>query len=341
MFYLQNQKMSHKSNQNAITDFFRKTSETPSAKPTGSKRPAESSASTTSLREVSEVTESSKRARSSLSSATARKWLQESPELQEWLHFTEKDGSVEKFFCKACTKFESDIKNLRSFNDKYIKGSTNYRKSSPYEHAKSESHLVALQRLQVYNNKEPVRPSNQKDIPSLFLDMSEAQKSSLKKKFEIAYFVAKEELSFQKYERLLELEKFHDVPHEREYGNANQCANFIKLIAETVADDLCADVKKSHFLSVLWDGVTTVDTKECEGCFVQYLDVTGDGPEVELKTRFLGLEHVTRGNAVEILAALVNALEKLGVEDYKDRLVGLGADGKQWRRERGGWACQI
>ena len=54
--------MSDKSNQNAITDFFRKTSETPSAKPTGSKRPAESSASTTSLREVSEVTESSKRA---------------------------------------------------------------------------------------------------------------------------------------------------------------------------------------------------------------------------------------------------------------------------------------
>jgi hypothetical protein len=157
--------------------------------------------------------------------------------------------------------------------------------------------------------------------------MSEAQKSSLKKKFEIAHFLAKEELSFQKYKRLLELEKFHDVPHEREYGNANQCANFIKLIAETVAGDLCADIKKSHFLSVLWDGITTVDTKECEGCFVQYLDVTGDGPEVELKTRFLGLEHVTRDNAVEILAALINALEKLGVEDFKDRLVGLGADG--------------
>ena len=47
---------------------------------------------------------------------------------------------------------------------------------------------------------------------------------------------------------------------------------------------------------------------------------------MELKTRFLELEHVAQGNAVEILAALVNALEKLGVEDYKDRLVGFGED---------------
>jgi hypothetical protein len=111
--------MSDKSNQNVITDLFRKTSETPTAEPIGSKRSAESSASTTSLRVVSEVTESSKRARSSLSSATARKWLQESPVLQEWLHFTEKVWK--RFFVKLALSLKVTLKTCAALMTNTLK----------------------------------------------------------------------------------------------------------------------------------------------------------------------------------------------------------------------------
>ena len=47
------------------------------------------------------------------------------------------------------------------------------------------------------------------------------------KKFELAYFVAKEELPFTLYKDLVTLEKHHGVDIGEVYANCIDCANFV------------------------------------------------------------------------------------------------------------------
>lgn len=83
------------------------------------------------------------------------------------------------------------------------------------EHAKEKSlsiHLPIIESLQTLSNED---------------------REALRKKFDIAYFIATEQLPLAKYPRLCELEKRHAVHLGHSYLNENSCKEFISYIASS------------------------------------------------------------------------------------------------------------
>ena len=108
--------------------------------------------------------------------------------------------------CIVCTDYEKELKQLPNFNDVFIKGSKNYKKSVIEEHAKSGQHLMAMnlflkskgtpliERAKTFSS---VNPANT-DITGLtVMDKKDVERT--KRKFEVAYFVAKQQFSMTKY----------------------------------------------------------------------------------------------------------------------------------------------
>ena len=81
--------------------------------------------------------------------ATIEKWKSDLVDfaVNEWLYY-EKDASgvPTALFCKFCMDHEEEIKSIDGCMNQYIKGSTNFRKSSVEYHAKNaKSHTVAYE----------------------------------------------------------------------------------------------------------------------------------------------------------------------------------------------------
>ena len=93
-----------------------------------------------------------------------------------------------------------------------------------------------------------------------------------KRKFEVAYFIAKDELSFKKYEKIINLEEIHGVSMGEAYRNDKSCGEFIDYLGKDISDNLSSDLAKTRFYSVLIDGSTDISTKDQESVFVLYFD---------------------------------------------------------------------
>ena len=111
---------------------------------------------------------------------------------------------VEKLKCKVCTKYKERIISKRNFSDKWIEGADSVRTTNLVDHAKSEQHIHATKLLQ----KEEAQSSGVDDtmympIVQSLSSISEQERQKLRIKFNIAYFIATEQLAYQKYPKLL------------------------------------------------------------------------------------------------------------------------------------------
>ena len=90
------------------------------------------------------------------------------------------------------------------------------------------------------------------------------------KKFETAYFIAKEELPLTKLERILALAELHNVQLGNAYHNNNMCGEYIDYMTNDLALKVLQKLKSSNFHSALWDGTTdaSVSKKETFFCVV-------------------------------------------------------------------------
>ena len=81
-------------------------------------------------------------------------------------------------------------------------------------------------------------------------NMQAADLAKTKLKFEVAYFIAKEEVSLTKYPELLKLEEKHGVEIGSSYRNCISCANFIYHIGQELAEKLEEKLRNVNFFSV-------------------------------------------------------------------------------------------
>ena len=119
---------------------------------------------------------------------------------------------VDSLFCEVCKIFEDNIRGMRNFSSTWISGSTNLRTSNMFDHASSEQHKAAMQRLRVNNAKA----SNQSivtyaPIAKSLLNMEASVKAKMKYKFDICYLMAKEGIAFEKFPALHELQSRHGI----------------------------------------------------------------------------------------------------------------------------------
>ncbi len=160
--------------------------------------------------------------------------------------------------CSVCTKFESNIKSGRNYSSKWIYEADSLRTSNIRDHARSDQHVHALNLLR----RESSRTQGQSFLQSTVIgkalfSLSESEKAKLRCKFDVAFFIAKEKLSFIKYPQLLNLEARHGISLGTTYMSKVSCREFTHYIAECMRQHISNCTSSSNFFLYFWMGLQT------------------------------------------------------------------------------------
>ena len=239
---------------------------------------------------------------------------------------------VSALCCEICTKYHDRIKGRKNFNEKWITGAESLRSSNVLDHARSEQHKHSMMLLK----KEQARskgldPTSYAPIARALSRVSEEERARLKRKFDVAYFVANEKLSFKKYAGICDLEIRHGVDLGTTYMNDVACKTFIHFIAEAERQQLGDILAKSEFFSLLMDGSSDKGCCDNEVVMVVWCDCNGKEEKIHTRIRFFNVTrpHTVTGQGLfEVLQA---ALQNMGMQsvdaNYCHRLVGIATDG--------------
>ena len=230
-----------------------------------------------------------------------------------WLSYDVDGKYARNLRCNVCAEQEQRIKAMKYFNRTWISGCTNYRPSAAIDHAESEPHKEGMR----IHNKSSAAISSQQtggqvNLTSAIASLNETAQKDLIRKFQVAYFVVKEELPLTKYEKILALEEMHGVKHENAYKHDIACGQFIDYIGDELTKKLSQDLARANFFSVLWDGSTDSSAVEQEATFALYFDPRPAGDKVEVKTSFLSLHNLKHAHAEGVKASIVSGLQSLG-----------------------------
>ena len=275
---------------------------------------------------------------------------------------------LESLKCEVCKTYESYICGIKGFNSQWIEGSKRLQLGSAISpHAEREPHKKAmelfLKRRGLSLAERDACISLEENQQTILTGMSKMNKKDYertKKKFDVAYFIAKEEMPMVKFESILSLEERHGVDIGTAYRNRNSGGIFVDSINNSLVDKL----EKAQFYSILTDGPTDSSISENEAVLVVYFDVD----EMTVKSSFLKLvfleagnaegilegieagnakrilegievgnakgilEGIEAGNAKGILEGIDDAFKSIGIENFYEKLVGFGADGASVNR---------
>ena len=154
-----------------------------------------------------------------VTATTIEKWKIELVDfaVNEWLYYEKgASGVPTALFCKFCMDHEEEIKSIDGFTNQYIKGSTNFRKSSVECHAKNaKSHTVAYELHIKESGKDSKKLKNFKhsaagssDVLEGISAMEKNEVARTKIKFETAYLLAKQELPLCNIRKYLNMKNF-------------------------------------------------------------------------------------------------------------------------------------
>ena len=155
--------------------------------------------------------------------------------------------------------------------------------------------------------------------------MDEATKQ---RKFELAYMVAKENLSFKKMKPLWDIEEKHGVEIGASYQNDYDCASFVEAIAADLQGKLKEKMSNTKFFSLLLDSSTDCSNAEEELFLALFFDPysTAEEGTVHVKDTFFAVCHLARGTRESLYGCVKKSLTYVGVE-WRSKMVGLGCDG--------------
>ena len=119
---------------------------------------------------------------------------------------------VTKLSCSVCTKYLDQFKGRKNFSEKWITGAESLRTPNIKDHAQCEQHkhAMTLMRREQARSKG-LGATSYAPIARALCTLPDDETKRLRHKFDIAYFVATEKLSFKKYPKLCEPEARHGV----------------------------------------------------------------------------------------------------------------------------------
>ena len=239
---------------------------------------------------------------------------------RDWLRYEKKGTQAINLKCIVCSEYKNELSLLKGFKDEWIKGTTNYRSSNAVDHAMCDQHKTAMKKhfkakgASFVDINEKLRVEGQQNIVDGLANMSEAEEKMITQRMEVAYFVAKEELPFAKYERLLALEEKQGLREGNAYRNRTACSEMVDTIGETMAKDIAKEINSVNFFSVLCDGSNDASMKEKEVSFVQYFNPKpADSNEVSVEQQFLGLNDLKHSHAEGVKESILQALKSSGI----------------------------
>ena len=340
-----------KPRQSTLSSFFIKNDKTPS----GNKESALADTNSGTLTKESPQSESTSGQRTlttnksrNLTAAAANRWKTTSLATymaSDWLVLNADNADcVTSLNCSVGKTYADRLKGMKNFSTAWaFTGSTNLRLSNAEDHARGEPHKKAMD---LYLSEKGLSATDRaefivKSTPgqqNIALGIANMQASDLAKtrtKFEVAYFIAKEELPLKKFPKLLKLEEKHGVEIGNSYRSDNSCNVFINHIGEDLGKNLQKKLLNVNFFSVLTDGSEDASTTEKEAVFVQHLDKKPPGRDtVQVVTSFLNLADLKHGNAAGILGAIKSSFKNIDIDDetFDKKLIGFAADGASVNR---------
>ena len=145
-----------------------------------------------------------------------------------------------------CTKYRERILGWKNFSDKWISGADSVRTTNVLDHAKSDQHVHAMNLLRREKAQaQGASIATYAPIAKSLSSLPEDERKKLRAKFDIAYFVATEQLAFLKYPTICELESRHGVNLGSSYLHENAGKEFVHYIAEW--HDLLSTIAKAKF----------------------------------------------------------------------------------------------
>ena len=115
---------------------------------------------------------------------------------------------------------------------------------------------------------------------------SEAE-AKIKKKFDLAYVMAKENIAFTKMKPLCQLEERHGVDLGETDKNDMTCSAFVDYIAKDLRENLSKTLQEAHFFSVQMDGSTDCANLEEELFLAIYFDPHSSDGSVHIRNQFM------------------------------------------------------
>ena len=214
--------------------------------------------------------------------------------------------------CTICNEFPT----LAGGNS-FVTGTASFRVQNLRAHNTSKQHHCCVKEAKEARDKPRSAPMN-----VLVRNMEAGVREKMVKLFNIAFFVAKEEIAFAKFPSLCALHIKNDVELGQTYFNDHACRAFVDNIAGVMMDSLSTKLKKERFFSVMCDGSTDSADLEQELMYVRFLQ---GGIPINL---FLSVQALRSGDAPGICNGLDAAFQhaELSSGEWRDRLVGFGAD---------------
>ena len=126
-------------------------------------------------------------------------------------------------------------------------------------------------------------PLSYAPIAQAFTKPSNDEREKVRVKFNIAYFMARENLPYTKYPRICELEARHGVSVGTSHVNETAGKEFIHYIAKARREELKQRLFNAKFFSVLLDGSTDKGNIDNEVILVVWCE--RDGVDEKVHTR--------------------------------------------------------
>ncbi|KAJ4929799.1 hypothetical protein JOQ06_018820, partial [Pogonophryne albipinna] len=140
--------------------------------------------------------------------------------------------------------------------------------------------------------------------------------------FHTAYYVVKKEKPFTDFPDLVQLNSRTGSNMTNCYLSDKACLRFTIDIYNVESEQLLSDLKNAGYISVMIDGANDTGNIENEIVYVKFFN-----KERGVVQSFLGIEDVKHAHADGVLSAVQTVFEKAGLDNWKEKVVFLCADG--------------
>lgn len=279
---------------------------------------------------------SAKRSRRQVSKETFNKWkklYELKYQTATWLRCTtdSQDKSlVSTLWCETCRKYEKRIDSLKNFSRAWIDGSTNHKTSNIMDHASSDQHKMAMMRLcedRAKNSGEPIMSYSTIARSIILPSLDPAAKERIRKKIDISYFLAKENLPFTKFVAVHDLQERHGVDLGFSYKTRDYSNVFLHYIAESQRQGFHQSLSDTKFYSILMDASTDKGKIENELFAILYCQRDDATEEIRSCARYFSVVEPSKCNADGLVKCLGTALELMGIKDVSNEEEVLGVEG--------------
>ena len=239
---------------------------------------------------------------------------------------------VVRLNCSECMKYKEKIMGRRNYSERWVIKVDSLRTSNihDYVHSDQHQHVMSLL-LQEKATAQRESSSSYAPIAAALNHLPDVERDALCQKFDIAFFIAQEELSFRKFLEICELEEHHGVKLGSAYKTEIAAKTFIHYIAESQRQQLVHTVQSARFFSLLMDGSCDAGNVVNELLLVVWFDKEGVGEKVLTKTSYFNIPAPSSVSGNGLYLVFAGTLRGLGIttinQEECSKLVGVGTDG--------------